>query len=102
MAIENEEQDVFDMAAERAVELGNRLADENKEADLWDVGSGLLAGAVQFWLYTRQPCGDPKCESCSDVSTAEQRLAVLLREIRELAEDSEYFHSPHDTNVGRA
>jgi hypothetical protein len=102
MANENEEQDVFDVAAERAVELGNRLADENKEADLWDVGSGLLAGAVQFWLYTRQPCGDPKCESCSDVSTAEQRLAVLLREIRELAEDSEYFHSPHDTNVGRA
>lgn len=102
MANENEEQDVFDVAAERAVELGNRLADENKEADLWDVGSGLLAGAVQFWLYTRQPCGDPKCDSCSDVSTAEQRLAVLLREIRELAEDSEYFHSPHDTNVGRA
>jgi hypothetical protein len=102
MANENEEQDVFDVAAERAVELGNRLSDENKEADLWDVGSGLLAGAVQFWLYTRQPCGDPKCESCSDVSTAEQRLAMLLREIRELAEDSEYFHSPHDTNVGRA
>jgi hypothetical protein len=102
MAIENEEQDVFDLAAERAVELGNRLAEEDKEADLWDIGSGMLAGAVQFWLYTRQPCGDPKCDSCTDVNTAEQRLAALVREIRELAEDSEYFHSPHDTNVGRA
>lgn len=97
-----EEDEIFDEAAQKAVELGNRLADKDQEADLWDVADGILAGAVQFWLYSRQPCGDPTCESCAEVSTAAQRLAELLRETREYAEDSEYYHSPHDTNVGRA
>ena len=102
MTERDEELDVFDQAAEQVVALGNRLSEADKEADPWDVASGLLAGAVQFWLYSRQPCGDPKCESCAEVSTAEQRLATLMAELREFAEDSEYYHSPHDTNVGRA
>lgn len=96
------EQSVFDEAAERAVELGNRLLEDNQDADTWDIASGLLAGAVQFWLYSRQPCGDPFCESCSEVSTAEQRLRKLVEEIRELAETSDYYHSPRDSNVGTA
>lgn len=102
MSSYRDEDDVFDEAAKKAVELGNRLGDQDPEADLWDVADGLLAGAVQFWLYSRQPCGDPTCQSCSEVSTAAERLAELLREAREYAEDSEYYHSPHDTNVGRA
>lgn len=102
MTMQSPEPDIFDEASRQVVELGNRLANDDAEADAWDIGSGLLAGAVQFWLYTRQPCGDPNCSSCADISTAAERLAELLREARESAEESEYFHSPHDTNVGRA
>lgn len=99
---EDDSNEAFDLAAQKAVELGNRLAEQDKDADLWDIASGLLAGAVQFWLYSRQPCGDPGCESCEEVSTAALRLAELLRETKESAEESEYYHSPNDANVGRA
>lgn len=102
MSIEEEGSGPFDDAAQQAVELGNQLADADPEADLWDVASGLLAGAVQYWLYTRQPCGDAFCEDCSDVSTAEQRLRLLLDEVREFAEESDYYHTPNDANVGTA
>ncbi|MFA5529050.1 MAG: hypothetical protein WDA11_00130 [Thiohalomonadaceae bacterium] len=96
-----QEDDAYDHAAREAVELGNQLLERDKEA-LWDVADGLLAGAIHFWLYARQPCGDPRCEDCAPISTAEQRLAELLQLTRELAEDSDYYHSPNDTNVGRA
>ena len=56
--------DTFDSAFTNAVDLGNRLAGSDKEADLWDIADGLLAGAVQYWLYARQPCGDTRCEDC--------------------------------------
>jgi len=92
----------FEAAAQEAVELGNRLADRDPEADLWDVASGLLAGAVQYWLYSRQPCGDAFCEDCAEVATAEQRLRQLLEEVRQFAEDSDYYHTPNDSNVGTA
>ena len=92
----------FDEAAEKVIELGNRLLDDDDEADSWDVADGLLAGAVQFWLYSRQPCGDPHCESCADFSTAELRLRRLLDDVSGFAESSDYFHSPNDANVGNA
>ena len=92
----------FDDAAEQVVELGNRILDNNEETDEWEIASGILAGAIQFWLYSRQPCGDPVCESCAEISTAEQRMHKLLEEARQYAEESDYFHSPHDSNVGRA
>lgn len=92
----------FDLAAEEVVSLGNRLLDNDPEADAWDVASGLLAGAIQFWLYSRQPCDDPLCETCAEVSTAERRLRQLLDETRQMAEESDYFHSPNDANAGRA
>ncbi len=94
--------DPFDAAAQRAVELGNVLAEEDSEADLWDVADGLLAGAIQYWLYTRQPCGDPRCEECAPISTARERMQELMRETRQFAEESEYYHSPNDLDVGRA
>jgi len=93
---------IFDDAFGQVVELGNKLANDNREADVWDVADGLLAGAVQFWLYSRQPCGDPRCEDCEPVSTAAGRLAKLEELMREFAQESEYFHSPTDVNVGRA
>ena len=92
----------YDEAAQESVELGNRLANADPEADLWDIGDGLLAGAVQYWLYTRQPCGDPRCETCEPIDTAEKRLAELLRLVESLARESEYFHAPGDANAGRA
>lgn len=92
----------FDSAFTKAVDLGNTLADRDKSADLWDIADGLLAGAVQYWLYSRQPCADPRCTDCLSVSTAQDRMAELQRLIRELSEESEYFHSPNDSNAGRA
>ncbi len=50
--------DSFDSAFAKAVDLGNKLADKDKDADLWDIADGMLAGAIQYWLYSRQPCGD--------------------------------------------
>ena len=92
----------FDTAFTQSVDLGNRLADQDKDADLWDIADGLLAGAIKYWLYSRQPCKDPRCVDCLPVSTAEGRMAELQRLIRQLSEESEYYHSPNDANVGRA
>src|SRR5579862_3764969 len=94
--------DSFDSAFAKAVDLGNRLADKDKDADLWDIADGLLAGALQYWLYSRQPCGDPRCQDCMPISTAEGRMAELKRLVDQLAAESEYFHTPTDANAGRA
>ena len=94
--------EVFEDAFTKVVELGNRTADENPDEEVWDVADGVLAGAIQYWLFSRQPCGDPRCEDCAPISTAEGRMAELAKLMREFAEDSEYYHSPKDTNVGRA
>jgi hypothetical protein len=98
----DEAADTFDSAFAKAVDLGNRLAGKDKEADLWDIADGLLAGAIQYWLYTRQPCGDPRCEDCVPISTAEARMTELKRLMDQLASESEYFHAPTDANAGRA
>ena len=94
--------DIFDQAFDQVVDLGNRIADENQKTDLWDVADGLLAGAIQYWLFSRQPCGNPRCEDCAPVSTAQDRMVELHRIAQELAAESEYFHAPTDSNVGRA
>jgi len=95
-------EDPYEQASSETVQLGNRIAERDEEADLWDIADGLLAGAVQYWLYSRQPCDDPRCEDCFPISSAKQRLAELQRLVQELAEESEYFHSPNDHDVGRA
>ena len=92
----------FDDAAEQMIELGNRLLDADTDSDRWEVASGLLAGAVHFWLYTRQPCGEPYCENCVDIDTAEKRVQELVRESRQFAEESEDFPAPLDANAGSA
>ena len=92
----------FQEAIDAVINGGNRLLESNDEPDAWDVASGLLAGAVHFWLFSRQPCSDPLCESCASVSTADQRLARLIEEVRQHCEESEYFHSPLDRNAGSA
>lgn len=102
MAENSPAESPYDRAAESVIELGNRLMDQDSTADVWEVASGILAGAVQFWLFSRQPCDDPFCESCADVSTAERRVRKMIDEARQLAEDSDYYASPHDVNVGSA
>lgn len=92
----------FNEAFARTVDIGNSIADQDSQADLWDIADGMLAGALQFWLYSRQPCGDPSCDDCAPLSTAESRMAELKRMLDEFAKESEYFHSPHDQNAGRA
>jgi hypothetical protein len=97
-----DENHPFDEAFSRAVDLGNQIADNDEKADLWDVADGLLAGAVQYWLYTRQPCGDPQCEDCLAVSTADARMTELRKLVEQFAAESQYFHMITDSNVGRA
>lgn len=92
----------FDSTAEQAVELANRVTDEHPEADLWDIADGLLAGAVHFWLYSRQPCDDPMCEDCAPLCTAKLREAELRKLVQQFAEESDYYESPTDTNIARA
>lgn len=96
------EQTTFNESAQGLIELANRLAEAEPDADLWTIADGLLAGAVHYWLYSRQPCGDPRCEDCAPINTAEQRLAELLRWAQQWAMESEYYHAPTDANVGRA
>lgn len=97
-----EQDTAYDEASHQTVELGNRLADASADADAWDIADGLLAGAIQYWLFTRQPCGDRECEDCAPLCTADLRLEELKRIATELAQTSEYFHSPNDFDAGRA
>ena len=77
VAADPDEAHPFDEAFGRAVDLGNQIADDDEKADLWDIADGLLAGAVQYWLYTRQPCGDPRCEDCLAIGNVEKaRFAI--------------------------
>ncbi|WP_018233302.1 hypothetical protein [Thioalkalivibrio thiocyanodenitrificans] len=98
----NDIPDIYETAATETVELANRLAADAPDNHPWDVADGLLAGAVHYWLYSRQPCGDPMCEDCAPVATAEQRVAELKRVVEQMAQDSDYYHAPTDVNVGRA
>ncbi|MGD8429935.1 MAG: hypothetical protein PVH31_05985 [Ectothiorhodospiraceae bacterium] len=97
-----EEPNAYDEASRQTVELGNQIADADESAHLWDVADGLLAGAIQYWLYTRQPCGDASCEDCASICTADLRMQELTRLLREFAESSDYYHSPTDLDVGTA
>lgn len=98
----HDEDTALEAAAREAVDLGNRLAEADEHSDPRDVADGLISGAVHYWLYSRQPCGDPECEECAGLMTAEQRLALLQAFVEEVARDSEYFHTPEDYGVGHA
>jgi hypothetical protein len=92
----------YDQVAETIIELGNRLLAEDESADILEVASGIMAGAVQFWLYSRQPCKDPFCQVCAEMSTAERRLTALLKETHVLGEESDYYCSVNDITTGTA
>ena len=42
-----DEVSVYNEAAEEAVELGNRIAADDTEMDVWEEADGILAGANQ-------------------------------------------------------
>jgi len=92
----------YEQVAESIIELGNRMLDEDESAEVWEIASGILAGAVQFWLFSRQPCEDPFCRACAEISNADKRLQTLLRETHNLAQESDYFSSPSDFMTGTA
>ncbi|HEV7163889.1 MAG: hypothetical protein ACHQAZ_02685 [Gammaproteobacteria bacterium] len=93
---------LFDDAARQVVELANQLAEENPDVDVWDIADGIMAGAVHYWLYSRQPCEDPMCADCAPTSTAELRKTELLKNVKLSAEESDYFHAPTDSNAAWA
>jgi hypothetical protein len=101
MALSQHKDLTYDQVAEIIVDLGNRLLDD-ESADFHEVASGIMAGAVQFWLYSRQPCKDPFCQTCAEISTPERRIAVLLKEAHILAEESDYYCSVNDVHAGNA
>ena len=84
------------------VAFGNNLADENPDADLWEIADGILSGAVHWWLYANTPCDDPGCEDCAGIRTAELRMKTLHELVTRMAEASEYYHSTNDDNVAHA
>ena len=98
----DEAQTPYERSARETVELGNRIADAEPESGLGEIADGLLAGAVQYWLYANQPCGDPDCENCKALCTAELRLDAMREALEQLARSSEYFHTPADFDAGRA
>lgn len=93
---------LLDQIADEVVAYANELLEQHPDADSWEVASGLLAGVVHFWLYTRQPCADLSCRSCAEVSTPELRMEALIEETRESAQESSYYETTHDRHVGRA
>ncbi len=98
----HDEDDTLEEAARQTVDLGNRLAEPEQDVDPGEVADGLISGAVHYWLFSRQPCGDPACEDCAELRSAEQRLALLKALVEEVARDSEYFHTTGDYGVGHA
>ena len=97
-----ESHNIQNAIADEIVELANRLAEANPEADVWDIADGILSGAIHWWLYANTPCENPECENCVTIRTAEMRMATLRGLITEMAETSEYYHSPNDADVARA
>lgn len=96
----DDDQMLFDEAADAVVDLGNQIAEAHPDADPWALADGLIAGAVHYWLYAHQP--EQPVPSEDDLMTARERMEELVNLIMQSAEDSEYLHSPLDSDVGRA
>lgn len=94
--------DIQATTADDLVAFANKLADENPDADLWEIADGILSGAVHWWLFANAPCEDQRCEDCENIRTAELRMKTLRELVAQMAESSEYYHSPNDDNVAHA
>jgi hypothetical protein len=97
-----ESHNIQDAMSREVVELANKLAEANPEADPWDIADGILSGAIHWWLYANTPCENVDCEDCAGIQTAELRMNTLRKLLAEMAETSEYFHTTNDANVAHA
>jgi hypothetical protein len=97
--MDNDNETLFDEAADAVVDLGNSLTEQNPDADPWALADGLIAGAVHYWLYAHQPQDFPNDD---DLMSSRERIEELVRLVMDSAEESEYLHSPMDSDVGRA
>ncbi len=96
------DSEFIEEAANELLALANKLAEKYPEADVWDIADGFLAGAVDYWLFSRQPCGDLACAECAEVSSADLRMTAMRELTDDVARESLYFHAPTDRNVARA
>ena len=69
--------DIQASISDELVAFANKLAENNPDADPWEIADGLLSGAVHWWLYANAPCADPACEDCAPIRTAELRMKTL-------------------------
>ncbi|MDG2154709.1 MAG: hypothetical protein P8M26_02070 [Gammaproteobacteria bacterium] len=90
----------YDNAADAVVELGNQMVRGDDSIDVWDVASGMLAGAVEYWLFARQPCKLPSCEACEEVMTAQRRLRLILAEVEKTVEGADSNDQDRDAHTG--
>ncbi|MDX1442746.1 MAG: hypothetical protein R3270_03090 [Gammaproteobacteria bacterium] len=97
-----ESHNIQEAAAREVVELANKLAEANPEADPWDIADGILSGAVHWWLYANTPCENPQCDDCASIQTADLRMSTLRKLLEEMAQTSEYFHTTNDANAAHA
>lgn len=97
-----DDDQLFDDSADQVVDLGNELIDQHPDGDLWAVADGLIAGAVHFWLYAHQPENSVDETEYESYNTATRRLQELMKLVQQSATESEYLHSPDDSDVGRA
>ena len=95
-------EETYNNAAQKLIDLANNLSADSHTQDVTEIADGLLAGAIHFWLYSRQPCDDAFCESCAPFSSPEGRLSILLELVEEMGQDSEYFHAATDFPAGHA
>jgi len=51
----DDENLTYDQVAETIIDLGNRMLAEDESADILEVASGIMAGAVQFWHIHGSP-----------------------------------------------
>lgn len=96
------EQEFQKDLADKAVEFANSLARAHPDADPWHIADGLLSGIVHWWLYANSPCDDLTCVDCESIRTANLRMEALHRLVSDMAETSDYYHSPNDTDVAHA
>jgi len=97
-----EPMDIEADISDRLVDFANRLADDHPDIDYWQIADGILNGAVHCWLFANLPCDDPQCEDCAEIRTAQKRMQTLQELVRQMAEESEYYHSPNDDDVAHA
>ena len=71
----------FDAAFSKAVDLGNRIADKDKDADLWDIADGLLAAAAAGATAVIQPGGSMRDEDVIKAAD-EAGLAMVFTGVR--------------------